>query len=64
MLYEVITAFVMFLIQEHNEMDDIYKFSTYIISVVCVAPLLAYALWQMILVSAVGLLGQIRNNFV
>ncbi len=60
----VLAAFVMFLIQEHNEMDDIYKFSTYIISVVCVAPLLAYALWQMILVSAVGLLGQIAFYFL
>jgi len=51
-------AFIIFLIQDHNELDDIYKFSTYIISVICVAPLLSYRLWQMIAVAVSGLLGQ------
>ena len=52
-------AFVIFLIQEHTGLDDIYKFSTYIISVICVAPLLSYSLWQMLLVAASGFFGQI-----
>ena len=53
-----LAAFVMFLIQEHNELDDLYKFSTYIISVICVAPLLSYSLWQMVLIAASGIAGQ------
>ena len=51
-------AFILFLIQTHNEIDDLYKFSTYIISVVCVAPLLSYRLWQMVAVSVSGIVGQ------
>lgn len=52
-------AFVMFLIQDHNELDDLYKFSTYIISVICVAPLLSYNIWQMVIVALAGLAGQV-----
>lgn len=54
-----LAAFVMFLIQEHNELDDLYKFSTYIISVICVAPLLSYSIWQMIAVAGSGVVGQV-----
>jgi methyl-accepting chemotaxis protein len=51
-------AFIIFLIQDHNELDDLYKFSTYIISVICVAPLLSYKLWQMVAVAVSGIIGQ------
>ena len=54
----ILAAFLMFMMQDHNEFDDLYKFSTYIISVICVAPLLSYRLWQMILVSFAGIAGQ------
>ncbi|MBI9107353.1 MAG: hypothetical protein JEZ04_11475 [Spirochaetales bacterium] len=54
----VTAAFVIFLIQKHNELDDLYKFSTYIISVICFAPLLSYKLWQMVAVVVSGLIGQ------
>ncbi len=57
-------AFIMFMIQEHNELDDLYKFSTYIISVICVAPLLAYNIWQMIIVAGAGLAGQALFFFI
>ncbi len=57
-------AFVMFLIQEHNELDDLYKFSTYIISVICVAPLLSYNIWQMVIVALAGIVGQVFFFFV
>lgn len=52
------SAYFLFLMQEHNEFDDIYKFSTYIIAVICVAPLLSFRLWQMIVVALAGVLGQ------
>ena len=52
-------AFVMFILQDHNELDDLYKFSTYIISVICVAPLLSYTIWQMIAVGCAGVIGQV-----
>ncbi len=51
-------AFGIFLIQEHTRMKDLYIFSTYIISVISVAPLLSYKLYQMILVAVSGVLGQ------
>lgn len=51
-------AFGIFLLQEHKELNDLYIFSTYIISVVCVTPLLSYKLWQMIGVAAIGVVGQ------
>ena len=51
-------AFIIFLIQPHEELDDLYKYSTYIISVICVAPLLSYRLWQMISVAVAGVIGQ------
>lgn len=51
-------AFAMFLIQELNELDDIYIFSTYYISVVCVTPLLSYRLSQMVIVVVMGIVGQ------
>jgi len=51
-------AFGLFILQEHKELNDLYIFSTYIISVICVTPLLSYKLWQMIGVVAVGILGQ------
>ena len=51
-------AFSLFLLQEHSELNDLYIFSTYIISVICVIPLLSYRLWQMIVVVGIGGLGQ------
>ena len=55
----IMAAFVIFMIQEHNEVDDIYKFSTYMIGIICTAPLMSYALWQMILIAVSGFVGQI-----
>ncbi|MDC7234254.1 MAG: methyl-accepting chemotaxis protein [Spirochaetales bacterium] len=51
-------AFAMFLLQELKEVNDIYIFSTYYISVICVTPLLSYRLTQMIIVVVVGVIGQ------
>ena len=58
-----LAAFVIFLIQEHNEVDDIYKFSTYMIGIVCTAPLMSYAIWQMILIAVSGVIGQVCFYF-
>lgn len=52
-------AFSLFLLQEHRELNDIYIYSTYIISVICVTPLLSYHLWQMIAVVVAGAAGQV-----
>jgi len=40
----VMAAFALYAMQPVKEMNDIYIFSTYIISVVCVTPLLSYRL--------------------
>ncbi|MBN2655578.1 MAG: hypothetical protein JXR86_00855 [Spirochaetales bacterium] len=55
----VAAAFGIFLLQEHRELNDLYIFSTYMISVICVTPLLSYHLWQMVVVVVIGGLGQI-----
>jgi methyl-accepting chemotaxis protein len=52
-------AFGIFLLQDHKELNDIYIYSTYIISVICVTPLLSYHLWQMMIVVVIAALGQI-----
>ncbi|MBI9099293.1 MAG: hypothetical protein JEY91_12485 [Spirochaetaceae bacterium] len=52
-------AFGIFLLQEHRELNDLYIYSTYIISVICVTPLLSYHLWQMIAVVGAGAAGQV-----
>ncbi|MBI9102660.1 MAG: hypothetical protein JEY99_09605 [Spirochaetales bacterium] len=49
-------AIAMFLLQEHDNIKDLYLLSTYYISVICVAPLLAYTLLQMILVVIIGII--------
>jgi len=51
-------AFGLFMLQDLDRMKDLYIFSTYIISVVCVSPLLSYKLYQMVLVAASGVVGQ------
>lgn len=52
-----------FLLQEHLELNDLYIYSTYMISVICVTPLLSYHLWQMIAVVAAGGIGQLALFF-
>ncbi|MBB6481732.1 methyl-accepting chemotaxis protein [Spirochaeta isovalerica] len=59
----VAAAFGIFLLQEHHELNDLYIYSTYMISVICVTPLLSYHLWQMIVVVIVGGVGQILLFF-
>lgn len=54
----VSSAFAMFLLQNLNELDDIYIFSTYYISVICVTPLLSYKFSQMVSVVVLGIIGQ------
>ncbi len=51
-------AFAIFMIKQPREINDIYMFSTYIISVICVAPLLSYKVWQMIVIVVSALAGQ------
>ena len=51
-------AFGIFLIKKHQDLNDIYIFSTYIISVICVAPLLSYNVLQMVLIVISGIIGQ------
>ena len=51
-------AFAIFMIKQPREINDIYMFSTYIISVICVAPLLSYKVWQMIVIVVSALVGQ------
>lgn len=57
-------AFGLFLLQEHKEINDLYIFSTYMISVICVTPLLSYHLWQMISVVFIGGAGQLALFFL
>ena len=57
-------AFGIFMIQEHKELNDIYIFSTYIVSVICVAPLLSYKVWQMVVIVVSGILGQTGFFFI
>ena len=52
----VSAAVLIFLIQPHDKLDDLYKYSTYFIAVVCVTPLLAYKLWQMMTVAVIGII--------
>ena len=57
-------AFGIFLIKKPQDINDIYIFSTYIISVICVAPLLSYKVLQMILIVAAGIVGQTAFFFL
>ncbi len=57
-------AFGIFAIQKHTQINDLYIFSTYYISVVCVTPLLSYKLWQMVVVVVLGVLGQVAFFFL
>nr|MDA3850155.1 hypothetical protein [Spirochaetaceae bacterium] len=55
----LLACFAIFIIQDHGESNDIYIFSTYLLSVICVTPLMSYRLWQMIAVVAIGIVGQL-----
>ncbi len=55
----IMAAFGLFMMQEHTELDDLYVFSTYTISIICVAPLMSYHLWQMIAIAGIGIVGEI-----
>jgi len=55
----VAAAFGIFLLQEHKNLNDLYIYSTYMISVICVTPLLCYRLGQMVVVVIIGGVGQI-----
>ena len=57
-------AFGIFMIKEHQELNDIYIFSTYIVSVICVAPLLSYKVWQMVVIVVSGIIGQTAFFFI
>jgi len=55
----LIAAFGIFMIQDVQESNDIYIFSTYMLSVICVTPLMSYRIWQMVSIVGGGLTGQI-----
>ena len=57
-------AFAIFSIQEHGEYDDIYVFSTYIVAALCVTPLLAYRIKQMIILVVSAVAGQAAFYFL
>ena len=57
-------AFGIFMIQKHTEYDDIYVFSTYIVASLCVTPLLAYRIKQMIILVMVAVTGQAAFYFL
>lgn len=57
-------AFAIFSIKEAKDLNDIYMFSTYIISVICVAPLLSYKVWQMIVIVFSAFIGQTLFFFI
>ena len=57
------SAFGIFIIQQHAEFDDIYVFSTYIVASLCVTPLLAYRIKQMIILVVFAVAGQAALYF-
>ncbi len=58
-VFFVLTAWAIYAIQEKNEFDDIYLYSTYITVVLVMAPFLCYSISQFRFIIAGALLGQL-----